>query len=275
MEKDITLELHEKVLIKLFNRDSAITFFDIGACEGLSSVRYNSIFPNSKAYVFEPVPNNYKKIINNIEKFNLKNAQVFELGLSSEKGEATFYVSSGNPKNKEKPLDNSTSFGNKSSSLYKPSKTKEVHPWLEFNEEITIKTDTFKNFCLDQKINTIDFIHMDVQGAELMVLQGAKDMINNINSIWLEVEKIELYENQALKEDIEQFFSDKDFICLLNKVNHIAGDQFWVNKNYFDNLDENTKDYLVKLKNRTQLKSNLSSFVGNAKLSLKQLFSSK
>jgi FkbM family methyltransferase len=263
--------LHEKVIIKLFNRKKELVIFDIGACEGLSSLRYLSIFPKSTIYAFEPVPNNFKKIL---EKKNNshQNLNVFELGLSSNKGEATFYVSSGKPPNKDIPTDNSTSFGNKSSSLFKPGKTKEIHPWLEFKESITIKTNTLENFCKDHNINLIDFIHMDVQGAELIVLEGANKMISNINSVWLEVEKIELYENQPLKKDIEDFFIKNDFICLLNKVNHIAGDQFWVQKNYYNNLSNETKSVLNKMKTKTEIKSKVSSLFGSIKSSIKNIF---
>ena len=259
------LALHEKVLIRLFKNKNELIFFDIGACEGLSSFRYLSIFPKSKIYAFEPVPSNFKIIKKVIEEHQLNNLLPFELGLSSKKGEATFYVSSGKPTNKNIPADNSTDFGNKSSSLFKPGKTKEVHPWLKFNESITIKTDTLENFCADNNINAIDFIHMDVQGAELLVLQGANNMISKINAIWLEVEKIALYENQALKTDIETFLIENNFICILNRVNHIAGDQFWVKKSFSNTLDEPTSNYLKYLKNKTQIKSYFSSLFGSFK----------
>ncbi|WP_026777532.1 FkbM family methyltransferase [Polaribacter sp. Hel_I_88] len=272
MEKNLELTLHEKVLTKLFNQNDKLILFDIGACEGLSSVRYLSLFPSSQIYVFEPVPSNYKIVLKNKETYNLKNMHTFELGLSSKIGEATFYVSSGKPENKDIPSDNSTSFGNKSSSLYKPGKTKEIHPWLQFNESITIKTETLENFCTTKKISLIDFIHMDVQGAELMVLEGSNDMISNIKSVWLEVEEIELYEKQALRKDIENFFLKNNFICILNKVNHIAGDQFWVRKTYFESLDSDTKSYLNIVSHKTELKSKISSAFGKTKDSIKNVF---
>lgn len=263
------LALHEKVITKLFDKKSELILFDIGACEGLSSVKYLSIFPKSTIYTFEPLPKNYEKVLANKEKYKLKNLLPFELGLSSETGNATFYVSSGKPPNKDNPKDNSTDFGNKSSSLFKPGKTKEVHPWLEFKETVTIKTETLFNFCEIENIPAIDFIHMDVQGAELLVLEGAKKMLTNIKSIWLEVEKIELYEKQALKEDIEKFLTKHNFICLLNKMNHIAGDQFWVNKNYYNNLSDDVKSSLIILSKKTAFKSVLSSTFGKLKDTLK------
>jgi len=266
------IAIHEKVLHFLFDKESAITFFDIGACEGLSSVRYKYMFPNATIFAFEPVPNNFKLVKKNQEKFNLENFHPYKLGLSNKKGNATFYISSGKPENKEKPDDNSVDFGNKSSSLFKPGKTKEIHPWLKFKETITIETETLDNFCKNENISSVDFIHMDVQGAELMVLEGAENMLKGIKSIWLEVERIALYKNQALKKDLELFLEENDFICVINKINYVAGDQFWIRKSYFDSLKKNDKEALQKIKRKTFLKSRLSTFFGAIKYNLKYLF---
>lgn len=271
MKATLKLAIQEKVLVQIFKKNHSITFFDIGSCEGLSSIRYLEIFTNATSYAFEPVPSNFEKILKNKDKFQATNLHAYCLGLSSQKGTATFYLSSGEPPNKEVPTDQSSDFGNKSSSLYKPGKTKEIHPWLEFNETISIETETLENFCKDHEIETIDFIHMDVQGAELIVLEGAENMISNINSIWLEVEKVPLYENQALKPQIETFLLSNNFICVINKVNNIAGDQFWIKKSFFDSLDNNTKLQLQFICYKSNLKSAFSSFFGHIKQEIKKL----
>lgn len=270
MEEKIKLAIQEKVILQLYQNKPELVLFDIGACEGLSSIRYLQLFKNATSYAFEPVPDNFSKLLKNKEKFNAQNLHPFQLGLSFEKGNATFYVSSGKPPNKEIPDDQSSSFGNKSSSLYKPGKTKEIHPWLKFNDTITIETETLKNFCKTHEIKTIDFIHMDVQGAELIVLEGAENMISNINAIWLEVEKVPLYENQALKPQIETFLLSNNFICVINKVNNIAGDQFWIKKSFFDSLDTNTKIQLQLICYKSNLKSAFSSFFGHLKQGIKK-----
>lgn len=43
---------------------------------------------------------------------------------------------------------------------------------------------------MENKIDEVDFIHVDVQGAELKVLMGAKDYIIKIKATWLEVADI-------------------------------------------------------------------------------------
>ncbi len=79
-------------------------------------------------------------------------------------------------------------------------------------------------------INNIDLAFIDVQGAELMVLKGAGDFIKNIEAIWMEVESIELYANQPLKNDVESFMKSHGFIKIIDTVDEVAGDQLYVKR---------------------------------------------
>lgn len=265
------LQLQEKILRILFRGDQNLMLFDVGGCEGFSSVRYLNLFKKSQGYIFEPVPRNIKEIKKNKAKYKLRNLQLIEEALAATLGEATFYVSSGSPKKNAVLHDDSVNFGNKSSSLLAPHLTKEVHPWLEFKEEITVSVNTLANFCSVHSINTIDFMHMDVQGAELEVLKGAKEQLSNIKSIWLEVERIPLYKNQALKNEIESFLKSQNFICVLSKVGYVAGDQFWVHQSYFSGLPLLKRTYLKIIRFVFFIKSNLSIFVGYIKFQIKSL----
>ncbi|MDB5228746.1 MAG: hypothetical protein JWN78_2939 [Bacteroidota bacterium] len=223
------LQKQEKILSEIIDQYEAIVIFDIGACEGESSVRYARLFPNASIYTFEPLPDNFAWVQKNIETYQAKNIIPFQLCLSDKEGVMTFYVSSGNPESKG---EEDWNYGNKSSSLLPPAKTKDVHPWLKFDNSITVQTATLKSFCSVKNIAAVDFIHMDVQGAELMVLKGAEDFIDKINMIWLEVESVELYKDQPLKKDIEKFLSGRGFIKLEDTVYTEAGDQFWARKEY-------------------------------------------
>jgi FkbM family methyltransferase len=220
----------QKELLQFFKYKSPKFIFDIGACDGLDSIKYSWLFPNSKVYSFEPIDNNYNLILKNLDKYSISNIIVEKLALSDSDGEAEFYLSSGSPDNVE---NSDWDYGNKSSSLLKPGKTIEIHPWLKFENKQLVKTKTLKNYMDENKIQTIDFIHMDVQGAELMVLNGAGNYLKNIKMIWLEVENIELYKNQPLKTDVESFLIKNNFRKIKNTVNSIAGDQLWVQYSYF------------------------------------------
>jgi FkbM family methyltransferase len=167
----------------------------------------------------------------NISKYKVNDISPIHLALSNQVGKADFWVSSGAPEE----LKNNTEwdYGNKSSSLLPPNKTQDVFKWLKFENKEIVNTSTLELFCKENKIDTIDFIHIDVQGAELMVLSGARSKIPFIKMIWMEVENIELYKNQPLKDEVEKFMKTSGFTKIKDNVSHIAGDQLWVNLNYF------------------------------------------
>jgi hypothetical protein len=114
-----------------------------------------------------------------------------------------------------------------------PQETSAIHPWLEFNEEIEVPTNTLKNACEQHQIKSIDLIHMDVQGAELMVLKGAEEFMQQIKLIWLEVEAIELYKGQPVKSDVEDFMSNNGFQILKDTVGRVSGDQLYINSAFY------------------------------------------
>jgi FkbM family methyltransferase len=222
----------EKELFSCFDQTSKISIFDIGACEGEDSIKYARMFPNAKIFAFEPLSTNFEKIINNISKYACSNIFAQQVALSSKVGETKFHVSSGRPDEIDSTLD--WDFGNKSSSLLPPDKVTEHHKWLAFNEEIIVKTDTLKNFCDSNGITTIELVHLDVQGAELMVLEGAHEYLKKIQMIWLEVESVSLYQNQPLKKDIEDFMAKHNFINVIDQVSDIAGDQLYLSADLYN-----------------------------------------
>jgi FkbM family methyltransferase len=219
-----------KDLLNLFKKDDKLTILDIGGCEGEESIRYSRVFPLSQIFIFEPLPNNQKLILENVEKYEVENIKLIPFAVSDIKGFSEFHVSSGHPEHESEELD--WDFGNKSSSLLPPEKTNN-HSWLQFSEKINVETVTLDSFFIANKIEEVDFIHMDVQGAELKVLLGAKNYINKIKSIWLEVTDVELYKGQPLRVDIENFMKANGFSLVKSEIEGQVGDQFYLNKNYF------------------------------------------
>lgn len=220
----------KKILLKLFKKTDGLNIFDIGACEGEESIRYKNIFPLSTIFLFEPLPKNQKLILENIKNSNFENLRLIPMALSDVNGYTEFYTSSGQPNEAQIGLD--WDFGNKSSSLLSPQ-LKNLPKWLNFDEVIQVQTMTLDFFVKDNKIDSIDFIHMDVQGAELKVLEGAKEKIKYIKTIWLEVSNVELYKNQPLRDEIEVFMKNNYFQLIKSEFSGGFGDQFYVNKRYF------------------------------------------
>lgn len=220
-------------LLKLFKKRDKLIILDIGGCEGEESIRYSRIFPLSSIYIFEPLPENQKIVAENFIKYKVKNIELVPLAVSNQNGISQFYVSSGRPENQSNNLD--WDFGNKSSSLLLPECNNNPH-WLKFNDKIDVETITLENFFIRNKIIEIDFVHMDVQGAELKVLMGANEHIKKIKAIWLEVANIELYKGQPLRSDIEFFMKSNGFCLMKSEFEGQVGDQFYLNKKYFKTI---------------------------------------
>jgi FkbM family methyltransferase len=75
-----------------------------------------------------------------------------------------------------------------------------------------VDTTTLDAFCQEEKINEIDFMQIDVQGADLDVLEGATKILSRGTlAIQIEVEFSHLYTNQPLFADVDIFLRKHDF----------------------------------------------------------------
>lgn len=216
-----------KELGRYYGRRDKLVIFDIGSCEGEDTIRLKKRFPKSTIYTFEALPSNIDIIKRNLKRYGLSADLLFQLALSDKDGTADFYVSSGHPDHIPK---GEWDFGNKSSSLLPPKEHTKTLEWIKFNEKISVKTQRLDAFCRKHKVSKIDFIYMDVQGAELMVLQGAGDLLADVGAIWMEVEAVELYKSQPLKNDVERFMDSHGFVKVKDTVDKISGDQLYVNR---------------------------------------------
>ena len=149
-------------LYSLFEKEEVITIFEIGSCEGEDSIRYRKLFPNANIYAFEPLPDNVRLIKQNFLRHGIENVICINKAISSENGTVDFYVSSGRPSNAE---ESDWDYGNKSSSLLQPEESLIKSTFLEFKTKIEVETISIDDFCKDNNIRKIDFIHLDVQGA--------------------------------------------------------------------------------------------------------------
>lgn len=208
--------------------DSYFVFLDIGACEGLSSIRYLREFPFSTAIMVEPLSRNCEIIGRNLDTFGLSNrvVDVFGYALGKEpQDKVPFWESFGKPNNHS----GSWNPGNKSSSILTPSEHKKVHPWCRF-ERSFIKMETLDRILkFGDKRMFADFIHIDVQGAELDVFEGGQKTLSKAKMVWMEVSNQELYKGQPLRNEVFNYMVDHGFNLRKDTAHgKPQGDQLWV-----------------------------------------------
>lgn len=242
-------------LLLMLEKEKVKSVFDIGACEAEDSIRYSMLFPGSTVYAFEPRADNLKIGQASIKKYGRTNIILENIALSDKNGMADFFLSEGRPDDTGKE---DWDFGNKSSSLLAPGEEIKKHTsWLKFEKKTQVPTQRLDDYAKTRQIAEIDFAHIDVQGAELMVLSGAGTFLHKIKLIWMEVEAVELYKNQPLKEDVELFMKKNNFTNILDTVNDVAGDQLYANLNYFD---DSAITAFKKARKRKALRASIKAF---------------
>jgi FkbM family methyltransferase len=89
---------------------------------------------------------------------------------------------------------------------------------------------------LDDSLNDdqIDFLKLDIQGAELMALQGAEKILSRTAVIHCEVEFAEIYRGQCLFPEVQNFLNDRGFSLIDIIVPHRYA---YVNKSGVDSRD--------------------------------------
>ena len=196
-------------LVKSFNKSLKFEIIEVGAHPygGKEELFYRLLdfFPNSKVNAFEIDETECQKL----NKLSKNGVQFFPYALGYKEEVRKFYETN-------HPM---------CSSLYEPDiELLKLYHNLEvaYLKNISeIKTVSIDKFMETEKIKTVDFIKIDIQGAELDVFKGANKCLENILSIVSEVEFIQIYKNQPLFGDVCSFLNRKDI--MFHKFLGLAG----------------------------------------------------
>ena len=211
--------INEELILECVGKTDPI-ILEIGCNDGAQTLWLHKMFENPLIYCFEPDPRA-------IARFKLKvgqhpNIHLFEMALSDSNDLIKFYQSDGQKDDKD--AKKMPEGWDESGSIKKPKNHLIEYPWVKFDQTITVKTSTLDDWCEEHGIETIDFFWMDVQGAELEVLQGATKSLSKIRFIYTEYNNKELYEGQfTLKQllrhlrDFKTIIRYSDDVLLRNK----------------------------------------------------------
>lgn len=131
---------------------------DIGAHIGIIAVPLaKKVGANGKVYAFEPTPTTVSILKETIRINNIKNISVQPYALANTKGKLIFYTSDNKVDNSNSLIDN--------------------HRLDRKENKIEVEVNTLDDFKVSSNISKIDFIKIDVEGAELRVLKGAAKTI--------------------------------------------------------------------------------------------------
>lgn len=84
----------------------------------------------------------------------------------------------------------------------------ELADWLRVEREETLRTSRLDDLA---DVRPVDFLKLDVQGAELMVLRHATATLADVAVVQCEVEFVQIYAGQPLMADVDAFMRSQGF----------------------------------------------------------------
>jgi FkbM family methyltransferase len=135
-----------------------MTVLDIGAHHGFYTLLASRSVGNSgHVFAFEPSPRERKKLKWHLRWNHCSNVEVFDVALGASAGEAELFLAAGREtgcNGLQPPAVRGTS------------------------KKVNVTLDTVDNFLIRRKIERVDFVKLDVEGAELSVLGGAGNLLS-------------------------------------------------------------------------------------------------
>lgn len=207
----------EELLRQYLPMDSVI--IEAGAHNGRDTVQMAKIWPKATIYAFEPHPKYFQILKNSI--FDFDNVHCFEIALSNVVGRAKFYIS-----------DEELHSGSSSLLLPRLEILNRYWPAMRFadKDRVFVNTVTLDVWAKENQVKNIDFMWLDMQGAELMILKASPQIMKTVKFIYTEVSFIGGYESSPFYSEVCEWFKDQGFHVAWERSFHYGaeGDVFFV-----------------------------------------------
>jgi len=192
--------ISKKIIAQYISKDPVI--IEAGAHIGVDTEQFAWRFPKGKIFAFEPVPNLFLRLSENMQPY--KNVDCIPSALSNEVGEFEMYVSGG--------------VSDGSSSLLPPKDHLIDHPDTTFDESINVTCITLDKWAQTNNIEKVDLLWLDLQGYELDVLKAGLTVLENVQAIYTEVNLKELYVGAPLYAELREWLEERNFKVELEDI---------------------------------------------------------
>lgn len=170
----------------------AATLLDIGANKGQFSLAYREFFPEGRIVAFEPFPESAGKFRALFA--GDARAELHQTALADAEGESSFHVTTRKD----------------SSSLLEPGTAQEAAYGVRNKATITVQVKRLDQIVDMGALARPVLLKIDVQGAELKVLDGCADL-GEADFLYIELSFVELYKGQPLFDEVESYLRRRGF----------------------------------------------------------------
>ncbi|RWF52876.1 MAG: FkbM family methyltransferase [Mesorhizobium sp.] len=200
------------------------TIFEVGSADGRDTLTYADRCTKAIVHAFEPLPENFAKL-RNIAEQEPRIVPV-NMAVSSKGGTASFHVAA--------LPDASSLFSARStgSTFDKYTSEKEV---------IEVNVTTIDEYCAKERVENIDILKMDAQGAELGILKGAENLIRkkSVKLIYSEVNFMRIYDGSCQFHEVTAYLEQFNYRlhAIYNQHHNQFGRLAWADAIYLPNID--------------------------------------
>ncbi|MEG4529159.1 FkbM family methyltransferase, partial [Microcoleus sp. D2_18a_D3] len=166
----------------------------IGAYDGKTLKRLN--LPNTlKTLLIDANPSAVERLQQNFAE--RPNIQVVQAAIANHNDTVTLHLTS---------LESS-------SSILPWQQYSKIYPNIKETQQLTLPSHTLDTLLQELDLSPTDFniLILDIQGAELLALEGATQLLNTLDAIYTTVHYQELFKGGALAEQVDQFLTDYQF----------------------------------------------------------------
>ena len=189
------------------NFDTFGTVFDIGSRDGLQAIELSDLFRNAQVFAVECNRDTLDDCRRNIA--SRSRIRLIDKAINSYTGRCLFH-----PIDREKTVTTWPDGNPGASSLFLATGDYPAEKYVQNTVEVDcIRLDVL---CGQLGIDVVDFIWMDLQGAELIALQSAGPLLEKVRYIFTEVSHKPLYNGQCLFDDVDAYLKAKGFRCCTN-----------------------------------------------------------
>lgn len=178
-------DIFEKKIYNFKSKSNSPLIIDCGSNIGLSILFFKGIYPKSRVIAFEPDPSIFSVLKENIERNGYNDVELINKAVWTNETVLGF-------------LPDGADGGR--------------IPSIEGDGIIVVPAACLSSYIDEQ----VDFLKIDIEGAETVVLRSCKDKLNNVNNIFIEYHSM-VNEKQSLHQ-LLQILSEANFRVHINSI---------------------------------------------------------
>ena len=210
MKIDINMEEFMNYSKKFFDSSDIKNIMEIGSLNGNDSLLFKSHYPEANVFCIEGLPDNYNQYLKELTNITPINAVIADYD-----GVIQYHYKDIN--GIHGILDRGQQYG---------------------SNVLELKCYTIKTICKNYKIDSIDLVKIDVEGATYEILNSMGDILKTIKIMHIETESYPFFKNQKLHDVVADYLSEKGFSMIdMTRVMIADGyqhDSVWVNNDFLN-----------------------------------------